>query len=137
MLHQDHWSRVLDSSLNKPRNTQADQDVKNITSNSIADRHISMAFLDNCNPWECIWNTDSCSYEGEAHDGVRNTKCEANDGDHPDHDVGVQADPEDTAEEGQDKHPAVLLLPAVWDSVHRKDGQRQTQIPGNKLFTNS
>ena len=97
------WSGVNEDSLQKPGNPKTNQDVKYIAANGIANSHVSVTLPYNCNPWESIWNTDSCGDEGEAHHRVRNTKCEANHCDHPNHDIGVQTDPKNTAEEGQDK----------------------------------
>ena len=95
--------RIYDSSLKKPRNAETHQNIKDIASNSIANSHVTMTLPDYSNPWECGRNTHSCSYERETHHSIRDAKSEPYHSDHPDHDVGVEADPEDTAQEGEDK----------------------------------
>ena len=103
MLDQDHAARLYDGSLDEPGQTQTHEDIKHIGPNSIAHCHVTMTLLDNTHSSQCIRNTDSSSNEGETHDSVRDAKSEADDSDHPDHDIAVQTNPSDRDQEREHK----------------------------------
>lgn len=93
--HLDCGARTDDDCLDEPGQPETHQNVKHVTSDGITDGHVSMSLLDHGHTGETVRNTDPGSYEGEPHDGVRDAEGEANDGDHPDHDIAVHADPGD------------------------------------------
>ena len=54
-----------------------------------------LTFSDDGDSRECVGNTDAGCDEGQAHDGVGDAERESDDGDHPNHDVRVERDPND------------------------------------------
>ena len=72
-------------------------------------------FLDDRDPRECVRHGDPGRDEGQAHHGVRDGEGEADHGDHPDHHVGVDRDPDDRHHEGGHEEAGELLLSAVWN----------------------
>ena len=87
MYNFDLRTRIDENCLNEPRNAETNQNIKDIAANCIADCHVSLTIPNNCNSRESIRNTDASSNKSETHDCVRNTKGEANDSNHPYHDI--------------------------------------------------
>ena len=54
-----------------------------------------LTLLDDSYSGESVRDTDTGCDEGQPHDGVRDAESEADYGDHPDHDVGVERNPGD------------------------------------------
>ena len=83
--------------------TETHENVKDVASEGVADGHVPVSLLDHGHAGEAVRDTDPGGDEGEAHHGVRDPEGEADNGDHPDHDVAVDADPGHGYQEGKDK----------------------------------
>ena len=103
-MNNDHVLTGVDEEcLEEPRNTETNEEIKDIGPDSVADRHVCEPLLHHRHPGQRVLDTDRGSHEGEAHDGVGDGEGVADDGDHPDQDVAVQADPEDGHDEAEDE----------------------------------
>mmetsp|Transcript_107525 Transcript_107525/g.299007 ORF Transcript_107525/g.299007 Transcript_107525/m.299007 type:complete len:202 (+) Transcript_107525:252-857(+) len=113
----DDAARVHHGGLDEPRHRQAHADVKNVGADAAAHGHVAEAVARHDHGRERVWDGRAARQDGEAHDGVRDAQCVADDGCEPDHEVGEYCDPDERHEEG---HQEPVLPSRVGAVRHRK-----------------
>ena len=129
MLYLDHSSWLQNHCFDEPGQTEAHEDVKDITPDGVTHGHIPVTILDNTDAPQRVGNTDTSSDEGEPHDIVGDAECEANHSDHPDHNIAVEANPDNGDEEGGHIHVLFIWLVTVWDGVDTEIVEGEGDIP--------
>lgn len=118
-------ARLYHGSLYKPRKTEAHQNVEDIATYGVTDRHVAETFLYDRQRGKGIRYAHASGNESQAHHGVGNAQSASYNCDHPHHYVAVETDPDHRYTEGEGIPAPPLLLSAI---RHRRSAHKMDRI---------
>jgi len=116
---------LIENAVQKPGHWQPNGDIKYVASDRGGDRHVPEALPCYDDGGDEVGDGGARRQEGQPHHLGRDADGLACDGGPPDHQVGVQGDPDDASEEGYGEELSCALFARVRESQPEGEHDRE------------